>query len=640
VLTSLVLFATTFVVRALAARRAVTNFDTWGHLYFTHLVRAQRSGPFRPISMAIVGMPPHSVPLLWHWLCSWIPAQTLLKVQRSLSAVLEACFVVICHQLCLRAGVAPTTAAYACAFYLLTPMWFSRLAPGPRVNSLTPRLTSEHAVTLFFIILLFPLGLPAAAQAVLAIALGAFVVLSTKFGVQALLFLSPPVALLQPDWRIAAATVAAVAVALAATGGEVIRSLRQQLRHLAWYAGENQRGAMPVSSRNDWRALRDGVRHAMRTRTLGNLAVLLCARNSYTGVLCKLPLLLVAGTFLVLDALRGAPSAPDHGLWMAPCLAALGLFFAINRPALLFLGEAERYLNHVGFLLALGAASVLAGSGRLPWAHAVLAYGAAYWAWEAWWLHRALATERAEQALASEAEQMLATLQGEQPGTILCFPYHAVGIWRILLDRPWRTLLPHFLPADARARFEAAYGMAAYPYIALDRLELLAHDLDVTHVLLDRRDWARKGCPGFGLLSRWERVRHGGSTLALYRRPGARAPEAAQPPQMSFTILATTADVLALAPHRATYVYGAGQAGSIVRDALVAHGIQVAGFVTTRERGQRDGLAVHALDELLEREGVDVRLVVASEAFCEIAETLTARGVPHFYNALPLVDAR
>lgn len=635
--TSLALGVLAGLVRAIGARHATPNFDTYGHLLFAKRARAQRTGPVGAIDTGLRGMPPLAVPLLWHWLLGLLPAEFVHRNQRSIGAALEACFVAGAHALCVAGDVPAPTSAFACLLYVFSPMWFSRVAIGPRVNSLTPRLASEIAVNLLFLFALLPLAIPAAVRFAVVAALSVFVLLSTKFGIQALALLVPVTALVQQDLALLAATAAGLAIAVVATRGEVVAALAAQLRHLRWYARENQRGVAQVSDRNSVRVLAEAVRHAHRTRSLSALTPTLLSKNSYTALVLKLPAFVVPGVVALLGLAVGTP--PGVSPWGAPVVASALAFVAINHPRLLFLGEAERYINHVALPVALFAATVLSQSGVEPLLYGLLAYGFAYWMWESFLLHRWLPSEREERARHEEATRILDLLRSQAPTTVLCYPFHAIGVWRLLLETDCGTLLPQFMDPADRTRFESTYGAAPYPFINLSRLTELAAAYDITVVVVDRRAWARRGCPGFAVLSTWRRLPRQGSVYDVYARVAPDEAAVASPPAFDVKILSSAADLAQLTPTTPTFVYGAGLAGLTVCQRLEAAGLTVAAFVTTNESGTRHGRPLLTLDAFRQAHARDFQLVIASEAFCEIADTLATRGITDFYNGLPLLDA-
>jgi hypothetical protein len=619
----LMLFVMTTLVRRVGARHAITNFDTHGHLYFSQLVRQQGSGPFGKLQIAIQGMPPHASPVLWHWLLSFIPHRILERFHPWLPPVSEGVFVASCHALCLASGFPEDIAWVACALYVFTPLWFSRLAIGPRVNSLTPRLASELCVNLYFIILLLPLELSSWVRVPMAVALGSFTLLSSKFGAQALVFLSIPAGLLTLEPTLFAALCGSFALSLAVSRGQFRSILMQQVQHLGWYAKKNAGGEMPISSRNSARGLVTAIRSARVTGEKDALLLALLSTNSYTAVALKAPLVPALG-FAMLAA---PPVFEQQSPWAGPFLAACLVYLLVNRPRFLFLGEAERYLNHVAFLAALGAASTLNAAVTAV----LLGYGLVYWALESFWLHRALAMERDAQTVEEDARQVLRALDADRAGSVICCPDHTVGIWRIMA-RGYQTVHPHFLPPKGRNEFEERYGSSPYPNVSLSKLDQMALDLGVTHVILYRSDWLERGLPGGEHLVNWERVDAGGQSFYVFRNPTV-----ATRPRVRLRLVNSPDDLRTVEKHLDVFIYGAGKAARAIRLCLAKAGLEVRGFITTDSEGQVDGLSISRLDDHVRCVTRPHQIVVASQYWLEISHLLSDRGIVEFFVGTALL---
>ena len=171
-----------FGTRFLVVRHAAISFDTYGHLYFIKEIKAQRSGPFGAIAPKIVGATTFRHPFLWHWLLGILPAPALLRHQKWINATLDALFSLIAYIVVLWMGFSESIAFFTALLYVFTPMWFSRLSTGPRIECLTPRLSSELAANLFFITFLFKDVTGDTLFLLTGMLLTAFIMLSSKFG--------------------------------------------------------------------------------------------------------------------------------------------------------------------------------------------------------------------------------------------------------------------------------------------------------------------------------------------------------------------------------------------------------------------------------------------------------------------------
>jgi hypothetical protein len=506
-----------FGARLVAVRRAGVGFDTYGHLYLAGEVRTQRSGPFGAIMTKVVGAAPYRHPFLWHWLIGMIPVEAVVRHQKWISPILDGLFTLCIYATLRSVGFSEEGSFQAALLYVFTPMWFSRLSIGPRISSLTPRLASELAANLFFMATLLPERWSPGWTLVVGGTLSAFVLLSSKFGVQALLFLAPAAALLAWKAGPVLGLCAGFCIAIAVTRGEFLTTVGSQLAHLRWYYRENRRGTTFVSSRNSWRRLVERKHgddlKASAKEFIGKLLLL----NSYTGTLLKMPVLFAALCLPALAWHRGFAPAPAPML--APVAAATLVFLLINRPALLFLGEAERYLNHVAFFI-VAVASMFAEALGVRWMVAcLLAYGLAYWVLESFVLHKVYPPGAAERQHADD--EIIGYLkQAPAPEqAVLAYPYHAAGgVYRIMLEAGKRTVFCFMTEKGFMEEFEREYS-AGYPYTKLERLDEMSRELGVATVIVDVQKLRERDLEDWRPApSSWKRIDIGAPCYRVYER--------------------------------------------------------------------------------------------------------------------------
>lgn len=509
--------------RLLAVRHATAGFDTYGHLYLASEVRKQRCGPFGAIMAKVVGAAPYRHPFLWHWLVGMIPATWLMRHQKWISPIMDALFVLGIYGALRISGFSTSAASMAALLYVFTPMWFSRLSIGPRISSLTPRLASELATNLFFMMTLLPASWSPVWTLVVAGGLAAFVLLSSKFGVQAMFFLAPATSAIAWKAEPILALCAGLVVAIIVTRGEFMATLGSQIAHLRWYYKENRRGAMFVSSRNSWRRLveaKPGDDARTRAKELVGRLLLL---NSYTGVILKMPVLLAA---LGLSALAWHRGGVPFPAWLlAPVAVSVLLFLLINRPSLLFLGEAERYLNHVAFFI-VAIASIYAEAFDVQWIVACLvAYGFGYWGLESFVLHKVYPPGADERRRADD-EVIGYLKQRSLPDEVaLAYPYHAGGgVYRIMLEAGKRTVFCFMAEKGFLHEFERKYS-AGYPYTRLERIDEMSAEFGVATVIVDVQKLQDRGMKDWRpSAERWRQLGIGMPCYRVYERLAASPP--------------------------------------------------------------------------------------------------------------------
>lgn len=509
-----IVFLVSLVSRILVSRKEAPGFDVYGHLCFADALRAQRRGPFGDVTLRLVGASGYSQPFMWHWLIGFFDAKALLRNQAWLNGVIDSLFVVIAFLLVQWSGYSERVALYAVAIYLLTPMWFSSIAIGPRIAGFTPRLSSEVATNLFFMICLLPIGLSELQIVVLGGVLAAFVLSSSKFGVQALLFLTPLVSLVGGSLLPLVSLVAGLILVIVASRGKVVEQLRTQVMHLTWYCKENLKGKMHVSSRNSFDALFKRSEPTLKSY-LVKLVHRVVSENSYTSVSIKLPVIFLVAFAILQSITRGGTVYAS--VLAAPIVAACLVYFVVNLRPFLFLGEAERYLNQVAFFIALFAAKY-ALDNRLEWLlWALLVYGIVYWGIEVFALEKLRPANLRQRAI--EDDRVLEDLQAlTLPTVVLGYPYHAAGgVFRIILETKHRAIYCLLTSKDFSESFNARYA-GDYPYVKLEKLDDMANEYGVRYVVLDRAALRARGFEVWTPSFSWVKRPVGGDIYDVYYR--------------------------------------------------------------------------------------------------------------------------
>lgn len=88
------------------------------------------------------------------------------------------------------------------------------------------------------------------------------------------------------------------------------------------------------------------------------------------------------------------------------------------------------------------------------------------------------------------------------------------------------------------------------------------------------------------------------------------------------------------------YIYGAGKGGKMVKTLLQAEGYKIAGYISTKDNGQLDGLSIFSLDDFMKKDIANPQIVIASAYFDSISYALVQRGITSFFNAYPYIMAQ
>jgi hypothetical protein len=507
----LVLLSISLAVRLLVVKDAIAGFDTTGHLYFAKEVKSQGVSPFDTIKLRIVASGDYRQPFLWHWLVGRLPIVSILRHQKYLNSAIDGAFAVSTYYFAVWINLPDRLAFLVFLLYLLTPMWFSRLAIGPRIAGFTPRLFAEMCTNLFFVVTFLPLPIGTESKLALGTVLSCFVLLSSKFGVQALLFLVPLAALIGHNFLALESFFLSILLSFAITKGAFIRTLASQVEHLAWYFKRNIQGKMAISDRNSLKLLFARDRSQTGLKQLEVSAERWIVLNSFTSTLIKMPVVAVVSVLLVLSVGMHGEASSIPITVVAPVLAATMLFLLINIPHLLFLGEAERYLNHVAVFIVLSLVMLLGPDGNLHWIiYFLIGYGLVYWMVEAFFLKIFEHVQRKKEAVNCA---VIVYLQGaERHHSIVCYPYHAVGVWRIMLETQHSVVYP-LLSTGRMREFETSY-----PFVDLSLLDEMHAEYGIDLLVISRKSLGDKGLDSWKPSSRWTRADVGAPLYEIYVR--------------------------------------------------------------------------------------------------------------------------
>ncbi|WP_102795717.1 hypothetical protein [Bowmanella denitrificans] len=471
----LVLLGLSLLLRIALTRKAKLGFDTFGHLYFCDLFQNQKSGPFDGIATGIAHSHKLESALYFNWLMAKIPHYSEKKNRRYFNCAMDAIFGLSLIPMCTASGLPLESALAVSLVYLSCPMWFSGMAIGPRITNFTPRLMSELLVNLYFIFVFYHQSTGNLGVLIVAVFMGIVVLLSSKFGTQALLFLTILLVLLCWSVQPALPLFLTIAASLIVTKGRYAAMLSAHLKHLHWYLKENIANRMFISTRNDVRQLALPFnRYDSVWNNIKAVSIPYAAKNSYTAVLFKLPLLvLLSAIWLASLIVDRVLTVPDYSPLV---LAAVFLFLLTSQKVFLFLGEAERYLNHIAVFVVLLFVDVVYQI-DLPWLIlAVAGYGLLFGLMEL-----IIENEQAHKLTTKvhEKQRVMSWLMAQPKQTVLLSPYHCMdGVWRVLRETSHQVLYPITMKKDKKELFESKFS-DRYPFCKLDDPEGLFKEFGV-----------------------------------------------------------------------------------------------------------------------------------------------------------------
>jgi len=504
------IFIISIFLRFFVIKHSKVTFDGYGHLYFANEIRKQKSGPFKGIKTKIVKGNILNAQFLWHWLISFIFNNYKLKKYRKyFNICLDSLFSVFIYYISTLAGLTNGSAILVSLVYLLTPMWFSSLSMGPRLNDITPRLSSEIAINIILIFTLIPLGINNYIIILIASLLTAFVLLSSKFGVQALIFILPLTSLISQQVEPLISLLGGILISLVISKGYFIKSITLQINHSIWYFKNNLKGKLPISERNRFYKISNhySKNHSLKQNIMA-LTRPVFSRNSYLSVIFKMPVLITLSLFVL--PLNIIDQAQINLIYMSPVYSAFIIYMIINFRYFLFLGEAERYLNHVAFFISFYFV-LLCSNTDLVWiVYLLLIYGVVFMFYENYYNKNTITCLSDKYNIEDKIIKKLESYDNKL--TILCYPYHAIGgTWRIMLDTQHSVIFGLTLKKDFSTYFEENYS-DTYPFVNLNKIEEMRQELGVNCLIIENQTIKRK----WSLPTTWIKLNIGKPYYSIY----------------------------------------------------------------------------------------------------------------------------
>jgi hypothetical protein len=243
----LIVAAGTFGLRALPrlidrARNGATTIGDFGdsttHLLLIDMIRANGGRIFRATPHFTLSGP-QDYPAFFHALMARIPRAMLERWEWASSPFWDALHAVTIYVFALvwfrnasLDNAAPAALLIALA-WLLTPLFFRDPSRGSHLNE---RVFGFLLCDVFFLATIVAITSNSWAAAAIAVVAGALVTLSSKFGMQAIVFLTPVSALVLVDPRPIAVLIGTLVFAIVVSRGYALFVWRGTVRHSSFYA--------------------------------------------------------------------------------------------------------------------------------------------------------------------------------------------------------------------------------------------------------------------------------------------------------------------------------------------------------------------------------------------------------------------
>lgn len=485
-------------VRLFPARKSATGFDTYGHIYLSQELKKNWEGFWNGVQLNCWNSEKYKLPFLWHFIVSLFPIKLIITHQRWINAIIDSLFAVFIYYTAIKFIGNEKQALVATLIYLFTPMWFTQISMGPRVHTLTPRLFSEITFNLLLIESykysqggdLIHLGI--------ATCLVMVIMMSSKFGMQVIMFLGIPISIILLKFDLFFVIIAGLTGTIIISRGKMIDVILQHFTHLREYYLNSINNKNDIRKRNVFQ-INKIIKLLNKFEIIKGLKIILF-KNSYTAVIFKMPIIFIAIYTIFHDILF---KTNIENLYVYYIVIVAGLvFFLINTPNLLFLGEAERYFNHVAFFILITPFANFENIYVEISLYLVIFYGLTYWVIEQIYFNKFTKSESRECA-----DKILENFLKKMNSSQLCisFPYHNFCVYRIMLNTSHSVIYSAHITKKNRIKFVNKYEYR-YPYINLELIDELRNESGLTLIIIDKDAMNSEGFELWKPSEEWQEV--------------------------------------------------------------------------------------------------------------------------------------
>lgn len=319
--------------------------DAMSHLMMIDIVHRHGSGIPRWDEQFVLGRR-LDYPLLFHWLMAWLPRAAVEHYDWTFSPLIEGihAFCMFLFATWFLTGIGePHPAAWAAIATLIATSTPILARAWRRAGVIGERSFGFLFADLYLMALVLFLQTPRWQFLAAAVVCFAITAASSKFGLQAAVFISAAMALLLLDWRPLAALVVSFSSAIVLSRGYVWFLLQGHIRHSTLYRSRLVH-ISDATSAYSWHDLREAAAAIAKGRLRTARSRLM--RHPLGRLPVQLPW--IAPFLLVLlQPLFGEPemAAPLRYV-VALALAALAVGILTSTDRLKFLGEGERYFEY------------------------------------------------------------------------------------------------------------------------------------------------------------------------------------------------------------------------------------------------------------------------------------------------------
>ncbi len=346
-----------FLLRAAPALLKISpeSSDHFYHLFFSEYIRKNRFRCPGPVpEFLLPGI--YDYPPFFHYLMAVFPKRLREIIAPYMGGVIDAVHTWIIYGFVLYLAAVPPFSSYlydpipcatvAAVLFATSPALLAR-SSGPRAYTLTTRPLGELLFTLYFFLLAIFLVEGDIVLLLCAAVVAAVLFLSSKFGLQVMVLFSLIAGVFLQNIPVLVLPLAGILLAIIISGGHFVNVIRGSLLHSVFYYQVLQKEHVTRTLGtviSDIRTIPCRFRYStIREYTLA-VGKILYNYPFFILITRNILFLIIFTTCLLRSSVIGSsPVMVFLFLWL--CSSIAGFILTVKKP-LLFLGEAERYLEY------------------------------------------------------------------------------------------------------------------------------------------------------------------------------------------------------------------------------------------------------------------------------------------------------
>lgn len=472
---SLLVFNLSFLMKFFLIRKSTIDYDTFGHLYYIKELRIQGRSAWKKLKIQSWNGRDVFHPFFLHSILSYFNTSYLYKNQKFINLLLDSLFSVYIFNTAIGQFNDLKLATTSVLIYTFTPIWFSKISMGPRIANFTPRLFSEIIFNILICTILGFHNFNLTSFYIATILLTSIILLTSKFGLQVVLFVLPLTSLITKNLYPLVLILFSFLFTIIISKGTIINLFTDQFNHLKNYYISNLKGNTSISSRN--KIISFKINDLFTFNGIRKIIYNFLFYNSYTVLLFKMPLLIILLIGFFKYHFLLSSFFFNINLFI---ISVTILFFIISLKLFLFLGEAERYLNHIAILIIFSLIYLIKLTDATWLIYSLILYGIIYYFIEIFIYDKFLFAKDKEPA-DMEIEIFLKSFKESR--TVLSYPYHNFNIWRLMLNTQHKPIMPTLMSSNYMNIFLSKYDIKS-TFLDLNKLDEIINLTDCSIILI------------------------------------------------------------------------------------------------------------------------------------------------------------